>query len=69
LEKLFSLKEDNVPQGMWKVGRITELVKESDGNIHTVGIYLPNGKQYYRTINNVFPLEITDEAHKCEEIL
>ena len=61
------VKEDNVPRGMWKVGRIEELVKGSDGNIRTVRIYLPNGKSYYRTINHIFPLEIPDQTNDSED--
>jgi len=53
---------------MWKVGRISELVKGSDGNIRTVGIHLPNGKQYYRAINQLFPLEIADQVAISDKI-
>ena len=49
------VKEDDIPRGMWKVGGISELVKGSDSKICTVGIHLPNGKQYYQAINQLFP--------------
>jgi len=43
------------------------LVKGSDGTIRTVGIYLPNGKQYCQKINHIFPLEIFDQTNDSEE--
>ena len=61
------VKEDSVPRGMWKVGRIKELVLGGDGNVRTVGICSPNGRKYYRTVNHIFPLEVADQVDNSEE--
>ena len=36
------IKEDNIARGMWRLGRVAKLNKDSDGYIRTAKIYLSN---------------------------
>jgi len=50
------IKEDKIPRGMWKLGKIEKLNREKDGN---VTVYLSNKRCVQRAINQLYPLEIT----------
>ena len=36
------IKDDSVPQGIWKVGKIERLIESSDGHICTAPVRIPN---------------------------
>ena len=37
------IKEDNMPRGVWKIGRIDSLCNSSDGKVRAAEVCLPNG--------------------------
>lgn len=49
-----------------RAGRITELIRNSDGKIRSVSLILANNWTTSRTINLIAPLEITDDVDKDE---
>lgn len=58
------LKDDNVKRVFWKLGRIIELLKSSDGNVRAalVDVANENGppKVLKRSIVHLIPIEVTD---------
>ena len=48
---------------MWKVGRIEKLNQDSNGNIRTAKIYLPNGHYVLRSISQLYPLEVLNQLN------
>ena len=50
------LKED-LPLGVWKMGKITELISSSDGKFRTAKVLLPTKKVLKRPLNLLYPLE------------
>ena len=50
------LKED-LPRGVWKMGKITELISSSDGKFRTAKVLLPTKKVLKRPLNLLYPLE------------
>ena len=55
------IKEDNMPRGVWKMGRIESLCDGVDGKVRAAEVYLPNGRLITRAINHLYPLEIAAE--------
>ena len=50
------LKED-LPHGVWKMGKITELMSSSDGKFWAAKVLLPTKKALKRLLNLLYPLE------------
>ena len=48
------IKEDNMPTGEWKMGRIESLCDGVDGKIRAAEVYLPNGQLITRAINHLY---------------
>jgi len=63
------IKEDNVPRGVWKIGRIQSLRNSVDGKIRSAEVYLPNGRHITRAINCLYPLEITDKSNQATPMI
>ena len=61
------MKEDKIPRGMWKLGKIERLNKGKDGNIRSATIYLSNGRSVQRAINQLYPMEISKYLQASEE--
>ena len=55
------VKEDVQPRNSWKTGRITEVLKGSDGIVRAARILVSKGKILERPINLLIPLEIREE--------
>ncbi|MCP9261213.1 Integrase core domain containing protein [Dirofilaria immitis] len=54
------VNEPEIPRGMWKLARIKEIKKGSDGEARNAIIEMPHGKLLNRPINVLYPLEIND---------
>ena len=50
------LKED-LPRGVWKMAKITELISSNDGKIRAAKVLLPTKKVLNRPLNLLYPLE------------
>ena len=50
------LKED-LPRGVWRMGKITELISSSDGKFRAAKVLLPTKKVLKRPLNLLYPLE------------
>ena len=50
------LKED-LPRGVWKMAKITELISSNDGKIRAAKVLLPTKKVLNRLLNLLYPLE------------
>ena len=50
------LKED-LPRGLWKMGKIIELISSSDGKFRAAKVLLPIKKVLKRPLNLLYPLE------------
>ncbi|VDI55592.1 Hypothetical predicted protein [Mytilus galloprovincialis] len=59
------LIKDNLPRGMWKIGKIINLSKSSDEQCRSAKVLLPSKKTLNRTLNFLYPLEWYDEH--CEQ--
>ncbi|XP_052739788.1 uncharacterized protein LOC128198408 [Bicyclus anynana] len=59
LSEIVQIKSDS-SRAHWKVGRIVELIKGSDGEIRVAKVKLPNGDTLTRSIGHLFPLELDD---------
>ena len=62
------IKEDNMPRGVWKIGRIDGLCNSCDGKVWAAEVCLPNGQHIKRAINHLYPLEVADENLKFKEV-
>ena len=62
------IKEDNMPRGVWKIGRIDSLCNSSDGKVRAAEVCLLNGQHIKRAINHLYPLEVADENLKFKEV-
>lgn len=45
----------------WKVGKIAELIKGSDGQVRVARIKVPSGETFTRSIGHLFPLEVEEQ--------
>ena len=51
------IKEDNLPRGSWRLGRIEELIKSRDGLIRSAKVLLSSNKMVGRPLSLLFPVE------------
>ena len=51
------LIKDDMPRGCWRVCKIAELIRSSDGNIRSAKIRLPTRKLISRPLNSLYPIE------------
>ena len=51
------IKEDNLPRGSWRLGRIEELIKSRDGLIRSAKVLLSSNKVVGRPLSLLFPVE------------
>ena len=57
---IVQLKEDS-PRGSWKLGKITELITSSDGNIRSAKVLLATKNVVNRSLNLLYPLECQND--------
>ena len=61
------VKEDNMPRGSWKLGRIVNLINsEIDGIARAATLIMNNGKQFRRPFRLLYPLEQSYEARQSD---
>ena len=51
------LIHDNVPRGLWKMGRIITLPESRDGQVRSAAVQLSNGHTITRPLSALYPLE------------
>ncbi|VDI41861.1 Hypothetical predicted protein [Mytilus galloprovincialis] len=56
------IKED-LPRGMWKLGRIVKHIQSNDGQLRSVKVRLANGNIIGRPLNLLYPLEIDEVSN------
>ena len=52
------LRDDDLPRRMWKLAKVTELIRGRDSQIRAAKVKLPNKNILERSINYLYPLEI-----------
>ena len=61
------LKEDS-PRGVWKMGKIVELMSSSDGKFRAAKVFLPTKKVLKRPLNLLYPLECESEEPRVGSV-
>ena len=56
------IKED-LPRGMWKMGRIVKLIQSNDGQLRSAKVKLANGNIIGRPLNLLYPLEVDGDSN------
>ena len=51
------LSKEDLPRGVWKMAKITELISSNDGKIRAAKVLLPIKKVLNRPLNLLYPLE------------
>ena len=51
------LSKEDLPRGVWKMAKITELISSNDGKIRAAKVLLPTKKVLNRPLNLLYPLE------------
>lgn len=64
------IEEESVPRGRWKWGKILEVQQGTENKIKAATVRTPNGREWKRPLNLLYPLEIsheedTSETHKA----
>ncbi|VDI80005.1 Hypothetical predicted protein [Mytilus galloprovincialis] len=53
--------KDNLPRGVWKLGRLVQLIHSNDGEIRSAKVVLSSRKVISRPLNLLYPLEIEEK--------
>lgn len=59
--------KDNLPRGVWKLGRLVQLIHSNDGEIRSAKVVLSSRKVISRPLNLLYPLEIEEKTKVDEE--
>ena len=51
------LIKENLPRGMWKLGKIVELIQSRDRLVRAAKVQLASKKIFSRALNHLYPLE------------
>ena len=57
---IVQIKED-IPRGSWRIGKIVELIFNSEGNVRAAKVLLPARNTINRPLNLLYPLECHEE--------
>ncbi|KHJ98237.1 hypothetical protein OESDEN_01789 [Oesophagostomum dentatum] len=60
--------EKNVPRGKWPLGVITGIAYDSLKRPRSATVRMPNGHQLQRSINHLYPLEVTADESPAESV-
>ena len=60
------IKEDDVPRGVWKLGKVLKITESRDGFIRSATVRLSNGSEWKRPICYLYPLEVTEKKQRTE---
>ncbi|MCP4456491.1 MAG: hypothetical protein GY816_00445, partial [Cytophagales bacterium] len=61
------IKQETIPRGSWKMGRINKLIEGHDQKVRSADVKLPNGKCLTRPINLLYPVEANE--HKTSVMM
>jgi hypothetical protein len=56
--EVVQIKEEKLPRGFWRIGRIQELHQSKDGKVRSAKVMLHDKKTIVRPISLLFPIEI-----------
>ena len=60
--------KESLPRGVWKLGKIQELISSQDGQIRTAKVLLPTHRVLNRRINLLCPIECpANESHHLDD--
>uniref|UniRef100_A0A8R1XYB1 Integrase catalytic domain-containing protein n=1 Tax=Onchocerca volvulus TaxID=6282 RepID=A0A8R1XYB1_ONCVO len=62
-KEIVLVNEPDIPRGMWKLARIKEIKKGTDGEVRNAIIEMPHGRFLVRPINSLCPLEVDDVSN------
>ncbi|KHJ96848.1 hypothetical protein OESDEN_03181 [Oesophagostomum dentatum] len=60
--------EKNVPRGNWPLGVIVDITYDSLKRPRSATVRMPNGRQHKRSINHLYPLELTADESPTESV-
>ena len=58
--------KDSLPRGTWRMGRIVEVIRSSDGEERAARVMMPNRNILQRSIIHLYPIECNDEEPNKE---
>ena len=58
--------KDSLPRGTWRMGRIVEMIRSSDGEERAARVMMPNRNILQRSIIHLYPIECNDEEPNKE---
>ena len=60
-----TVHDENLPRGLWRLGRVEELINGANGKVRSVVVRIPskgaNSKVIKRPIQRLYPLEFSSE--------
>ena len=64
------LLKDDLPRGVWRMGKISELIPSQDGKFRAAKVFLPTKKVLKRPLNLLYPLECSNsqEVEQDEQL-
>ena len=62
------VKDEDVPRGHWKLGKIVRLIESRDGSVRAAQLLLPNRSVINRSVSHLFPLEIEHDPEETDHI-
>jgi len=54
--------KDNIPRGMWRLGRLVQLITSNDGQIRSAKVKMSSGNIISRPLKLLYPLEVEDKT-------
>ncbi|XP_053407961.1 uncharacterized protein LOC128559664 [Mercenaria mercenaria] len=61
------LIKDDLPRGLWKMGKVIKLIMSNDGQYRSAKVNLSNGRTIGRTLNHLYPVEVSDDHNSVEQ--
>ena len=59
IDDVVLLKEEPLPRGKWRIGKVIELIKSDADNVEpAVELLLPSGRKLRRPFKYLYPLEL-----------
>ena len=58
--------KDSLPRGTWRMGRIVEVIRSSDGEERAARVMMPNRNILQQSIIHLYPIECNDEEPNKE---
>ena len=61
------LMKENLPQGNWRVGRVTEVIKGKDQQISSAKVMVAPKKYLNRAVNMLYLIECPDDDERTSD--